>query len=71
MDHCPIFEPGDVCRRWTFSRYTLKENSCSLSHGLVLRAVENIFQTWNRELGCPLLNLEDDDGNINVDTIFK
>lgn len=69
MDHCPVFEPGDVCRRWTFSRYTLKKNSCSLSHGLVLRAVENTFQTWNREfkMGCPLLNLENDDGNINVD----
>lgn len=69
MEHCSIFEPGDVCRRWTFSRYTLKENSCSLSHGLVLRAVENIFQTWKWEfkIGCPLLNLEDHDGNINVD----
>lgn len=46
-DQCPIFEPGDVCRRWTFSWHTLEENSFSLSDCLILGTIENIFQTWN------------------------
>lgn len=69
IDQCPIFEPGDMCRRWTFSRHTLEENSSSLSHCLIPGTVENIFQTWNIgcKIGCPLVNLEDDDGNIHLD----
>lgn len=47
LNQCPIFEPGDVCRRWTFSWHTLEENSISLCDCLILGTIENIFQTWN------------------------
>lgn len=46
-DQCPIFEPGDACREWTFPRHTLEENSLSFSDCLVLGTEENILQTWN------------------------
>lgn len=49
-NQCPIFEPGDVCRRWTFSWHTLEENSVSLPDCLILGTIENIFQTWNIKL---------------------
>lgn len=46
-NQCPIFEPGDVCRRRTVPWHTLKENPFSLSNSLVLGTEENIFQACN------------------------
>lgn len=44
-DRCPIFEPGDACRRRTFPRHTLEEDSLSFSDCLVLGTEENVLQT--------------------------